>query len=130
MKNHPSAADLLKIARETLLAELRPLVPEEGRYTLAMIANAMAIAARDVQAGEASTAAALARLEAFYNAGSRELTGAALSEALMNRERELAGDIRRGRFDARDESRRALLEHLKATVEARLAISNPKSLTA
>ena len=42
MNNLPPANDLLAIARETLLAELRPLLSEHARYTAAMVTNAMA----------------------------------------------------------------------------------------
>ena len=38
------------------------------------------------------------------------------------------GDIRAGRFDG--EERAALLEHLRRTTEAKLAVSNPKMLQA
>lgn len=127
MKNRPDAADLLAVARETLLKELRPRLDEGDRYTAAMIANAMAIAARELQAGEAEMLAALERLDALYGARpqrARETPAAALDA----RERELARDIRSGAFDADGERRRAVLEHLRLSVRARLAVSNPRAL--
>lgn len=129
MNNLPQATDLLAIARETLLGELRPLLPERARYTLAMIANAMAIAARESEAGERPAREALARLDALYGVPARALAGNALTDALREHERRLAADIRSGAFD--DEARRgAMLAHLRASVADRLRISNPKALDA
>lgn len=130
MNNLPEAADLLRIARETLLAEVRPAVPEATRYALAMVANAMAIAAREAEAGEAPAVAALARLDALYGRTARTLAGAALQAALAEANRELAADIRAGRFDSKDSGNSVLVAHLQASVAARLSISNPKSLDA
>ena len=127
MNNLPEGADLLRIARETLLGELKPLVPEHARYTLAMIANAMAIAARELEAGASPAREALARLDRIYGEPARELHGEALANALKERERRLAGDIRNGRFDE-GAGHDAVVAHLKASVAARLAISNPKYL--
>ena len=127
MNNLPEGADLLRIARETLLAEIKPVVPEHARYSLAMIANAMAIAARELEAGERPAIEALARLDAIYAETHRELHGEALMHALKEQERRLVQDIRGGRFDA-GAQRAALLAHLEETVNARLAISNPKYL--
>lgn len=129
MNNLPDSSDLLAIARETLLAELRPLLPESARYTLAMIANAMAIAAREIHAGDAAARDALARLDTLYGVSAREREGAALLEALRSHERRLAADIRSGAFDADGERRRQALAHLRASVAARLRISNPKAAT-
>jgi hypothetical protein len=58
----------------------------------------------------------------------RALTGAALHDALREHDRRLARDIRAGAFDEDGDRRRALIGHLRESVEARLRISNPKSL--
>lgn len=128
MNNLPEGADLLEVAREALLAEIRPLLTEDARYTAAMIANAMAIAAREAQAGEAPALAALARLDRLHGNQPRELHGAPLYEAIAANARRLAADIRAGRYDAEDERRRELMHHLRESVEAKLLISNPKAL--
>lgn len=128
MNNLPSGTDLLRVARETLLSELRPLLDEHGRYILAMAANAMSIAAREADAGEGPAVSALQRLNKLHNQANRELRGDALVSALSTHEHRLAADIRAGRYDARGASQQALLEHLRETVHARLRISNPKSL--
>ena len=46
MNNLPGGSELLKIARETLVKEILPGAVGDARYTILMIANAMAIAAR------------------------------------------------------------------------------------
>jgi hypothetical protein len=128
MSNLPEGADLLKVARDALLADVRPLLGEDAKYTAAMIANAMAIAAREAQAGEAPALAALARLDRLHGEPLRDLHGAALKEALAAHERRLAADIRAGRYDVNDARQRRLLQHLRDSVEAKLRISNPKAL--
>jgi len=126
--NLPEGSELLLIARKTLLDDLAPLVGDKAKYTLAMIANAMAIAAREAEAGEAPALAALARFDRIYGIETRELHGEALRRAIAVQDLRLAEDIRGGHFDAPDEKRRAVFEHLRETVTARLRISNPKSL--
>jgi hypothetical protein len=128
MINLPEGSELLLIARKTLLDELAPLLREDAKYTVAMIANAMAIATREAEAGEAPALAALARFERIYGSEPRELHGEALRRALVVQGQRLAEDIRSGCFDADDEKRRAVFEHLRESVIARLRISNPKSL--
>ena len=128
MTNLPGGSELLAVARDALLAEVRPLVQGDARYVVAMIANAMAIAAREARAGDAPARAALARLDALYGRPQRELADESLREALVESEQELARDIRAGRFDMKNETQQALIEHLRASVTARLLISNPKSL--
>jgi hypothetical protein len=128
MNNLPQASELLMTARQALLDELRPLVGEVGKYTLAMVANAMGIAAREADAGEEPMLAELARLDRIYGVAPRELHGHALRHQLTACDRRLAEDIRAGHFDAADDTSRAVFEHLRESVIARLRISNPKSL--
>ncbi|HYC47346.1 MAG TPA: DUF6285 domain-containing protein [Burkholderiales bacterium] len=128
MNNLPEGPDLLRIAREALVNELKPLLDGEARYTVAMIANAMAIAAREAEAGETRVTEALARLTTIYGDPPRELHGAALRAAVREYERRLAADIRAGMFGGDGDRQRAVLEHLRASVNARLAVSNPKYL--
>jgi hypothetical protein len=128
MMNLPEGAQLLSIARQTLLAELLPLVEGDRRYTLLMVANAMAIAARELEDGGRSATSELNRLDALYARPARELHGTALREAVDEAERELARDIRSGVFDSDPSRRDTLLRHLRESVVARLKISSPKSL--
>ena len=102
MNNLPQGADLLKIARDTLVKEVLPNASADVRYALLMIANAMAIAAREAETGAAS----------------------------MTSEEEdaLARDIRAGRYDTPDGRQREMLRRLREAVLRRLRISNPKAI--
>jgi len=50
MSRQPDAVELLRTAREVLLGQLLPALPESLHYQARMIANAMAIAAREQDA--------------------------------------------------------------------------------
>jgi hypothetical protein len=126
MNNHPDAAELLAIARATLLDKLLPRLPEELRYDALMIANAMAIASREHAAGDEPAQAELARLREIFGEREKPLAGAALQAALAGYNRRLATEIRAGRFDGK--ARAALLEHLEKTAADELAVANPKAL--
>jgi len=126
MNDRPDAAELLAIARATLLDKLLPQLAEDLRYDALMIANAMAIASREHAAGDAPAQAELSRLRKLFSERSKPLSGAALEAALADCNRRLAAAIRAGRFD--DKDRAALLDHLAQTAAAELAISNPRAL--
>ncbi len=126
MNDRPDATELLEIARRTLLDEILPRLPEELRYSARMVANAMAIAAREHAAGDAAAQAELARLRNLFAERPQPLTGAALHAALAGYNRRLATEIRAGRFDSRE--RAALLAHLEKTTADKLAVANPKAL--
>lgn len=114
----PHAHELLEIARQTLLEQVLPALPGELRYPTLMIANAIAIAAREN------------RLEAVV--GLQEQAHlAALNDApapsLQQARSQLARAIRQGRHDA-PHSARTLVETLRQVTLDRLAISNPKAV--
>ncbi len=123
MKVEPSAADLLDIARATILSEIAPSLPEPKRYAALMAANALAIAARDLAAAGVAPAeiARLASLLGDWVPPGDEPSALRAGTAI------LAGRIREGRFDE-GEARARLREHLMDTTRSRLAVSNPKAL--
>jgi len=129
LNNLPGGSDLLAIARDMLMRELLPLAADDAKYSLLMVANAIAIASRELAMGHTAEVAALARLDILYGTLPREITGSALRDAIAQYERRLAQDIRAGRFDADDARQRALLEYLQENVAVRLRISNPRSLS-
>lgn len=126
MNNRPNAQELLAIARDTLIAEVLPALPEKLRYSGLMIANAIAIARREIETGEAPARAELTRLCTLFAEPPRELAEAALHRAVESYNRRLATGIRGGRFD--EEERPVLVEHLRQTTAEKLAVSNPKAL--
>jgi Domain of unknown function (DUF6285) len=126
MNDRPDAPDLLEIARQAFAAEVLPAVPEALRYTALMIANAMAIAQRELAAGDAPLREEYRRLAGLLSVNAAALQGQALREAVAGYNQRLANEIRAGRFDG--EKRAAMLEHLRRTTEEKLAVSNPKAL--
>jgi len=114
----PNAHELLEIARATLLEQLLPALPGELRYPALMIANAMAIAARENRLGAQAEDQEQARLAALVDDA---------PSTLPDLRRQLARAIRQGSHDA-PQTRRTLVETLRQISVARLAISNPKAL--
>lgn len=99
----PDAHELLDIARSTLLEQLLPALPGELRYPALMIANAMAIAARE------------SRLVALAEDQERTRLAALVDEApaaLPDLRRQLARAIRLGSHDA-PQNHRTLVETLR-----------------
>lgn len=120
MRREPTAANLLETARAVLRDAILPRLPSDGRYDALMVANAMAIVARQIAAGDRPLNEARARLAALY--GSPDGT-------LADMERRLARDVRVGVFDAATERRAAVFAHLWATACAAAAESNPRALS-
>lgn len=125
MNDRPHAAELLKAARTAVVTEILPVLPEVLRYTGLMVANAIAIAERELAAGDTAARAECERLLKLLPECSG-LPAEGLSAMLARYNRRLAEGIRAGRFDG--EHRGALLEHLRRTTEDKLAVSNPKAL--
>ncbi len=128
MRNSPDAAGLLHAARETLLNELLELLPEERRYAMRMAANALAIAAREAETGEADLVKELRLLSELYGENVAQAAGANLHERIARMNKRFARDIRDGIFDG------ACAQGVQALimdqVRARLRISNPSYLRA
>ena len=123
MKVEPSAAELLEIARATILSEIAPALPEGQRYAALMAANALAIAGRELAAA-ATGPAEVARIGALL--GDWTPTADPQSD-LREATARLAARIREGRYDE-GAARLRLFEHLRETTRSRLAVSNPKAL--
>jgi hypothetical protein len=126
MNDRPDAGELLETARAAFIAEILPALPEAARYTGLMIANAMAIAQREIDAGDAPARAEHERLLGLFSGRLPPVAAAGLHAALKDYNRRLADEIRAGRFDGQE--RAAMLEHLRRTTEEKLAVSSPKAL--
>ena len=131
MQDRPTAAELLCIARETLLGEILPLVSEDRRLDVLIIANVMAIAAREAELGEAPLRHELARLSALYGEGAALCeTRAELAAAVGRLSRRLAADLRRGAFEGDAEKLAEVKAHLLETTLEKLRENNPRYLEA
>jgi Domain of unknown function (DUF6285) len=124
MLDRPTGAELLAEARRTLLELLLPLLPADRRYDGLMIANAMAIAAREL-AGADSLRKAVDALAPLVQVESAD---AAPAEQVRQLEGQLARDIRAGVYDAPGSRRDAARRYLREVTIARLQLSNPKAL--
>lgn len=120
MRPEPAAANLLETARVFLRDRILPQLPDHARYNALMVANAMAIAARQIAAGDRPLEEARARLAALY---------AAPDAGLAELARRLADDVRAGVFDPPSERRTAVFVHLWEDARAAAAESNPRALT-
>lgn len=120
MRDSPDGAELLRIARATLLQELLPQLPARSRYPALMVANAMGIASRELGATGAHTQAVKTLFRELY--GAQAETEASGERELAAR---LAQDLRTGEFDG---EMLRVGELLLAEVRERLRISRPKYL--
>ena len=124
MRDRPDGIALLGVARRVLLDELRGELPESHRFTAHLVANAMAIAARELAAGEAPFEAHRAALAALYQEDRTHGAGEGLDEAVQRLSWWLAAEIRGGRRDG-DADVHALL---RARAIDRVRQTNPKVL--
>ncbi|HKA42779.1 MAG TPA: DUF6285 domain-containing protein [Burkholderiales bacterium] len=124
MNDRPDARNLLQTARGALVADLLPALPEALRYTALMIANAMAIAQREIEAGDARLRDEHDRVCSLLGERPRTPAAGALHGVLEDYNRRLARAIRAGRFDGKE--RAAMLDHLQRTTTEKLGVSNPK----
>jgi hypothetical protein len=114
MSDPGATADLLKVAQATLRETVLPQVGADARYEAAMVANALAIAARELELGPRAREAErqlLGRFQGTPDAPLAELRARCRAE------------LRAGTLEsAREPELRRLLHEV---VHARLAISNP-----
>ena len=123
MNDRPTPLELIRIANDTLTNNVLPDAKAEHLYTLRMIANALGIAARELEAQDANATAEASRLDALYG-------NAADGSNLRQRNQRLAQDIRHGVFESDDTQETALRQHLTTTARAKLAAAYPKGLAA
>lgn len=110
LREEPGAADLLATAREVLLNELLPALPPDKAFAARMVANAMAIAARDA-GQDAWEPEALTRIA-----------------ALASDARGFAAAIRAGHFDPGTPDHGAAAALLDDLTRARCVVSAPRAL--
>ena len=115
MSESSQAAHLLATARDVLRGGIAPALPGTLRFPAAMVANAMAIASRELEHGPANRAEFRALLAGLYP----EAPDATPADDLQRR---LVRDLRTGRLDHDEDGRlRALLHgrtRLHLTVSA------------
>lgn len=130
MRDRPTGGELLSIARQVLREELMPLLPEERRYDALMVANAMAIAARQIAFGDAPERREGQNLAALLGETVDGDDAAAASEAVGELTRRLGAKIRRGEFDPGTPQHHAVRSFLLDVTIQKLRESAPKTLEA
>ncbi|MEQ1776669.1 MAG: DUF6285 domain-containing protein [Burkholderiales bacterium] len=121
MNDRPDALELIRIANQTLASEVLPDAKHEHQYALRMIANALGIAARELEARDKTAADETLGLNTLYSE-SKE------SGELSSRNLQFARDIRLGAFESSGAREVELRQHLVATARAKLAAAYPKGL--
>ena len=131
MQDSPTAVQILDIARQTLLDNILPLLPEERRLDGLMIANAMAIAGRAIGFADGPARAECERLARLLDQPAPAAARPGDLEArLRELNRRLARRLRGGAFDAPGARRDAVRRHLWESTQQKLRESNPKHLAA
>jgi Domain of unknown function (DUF6285) len=121
MNDRPTPLELIRIANDTLAREVLPDAKPEHRYALRMIANALGIAARELEAQDKNTTDETRGLNLLYNDHKN-------FDDLRTRNRQFACDVRRGAFET-DLTREAQVrQHLILTAQRKLAAAYPKGL--
>jgi len=123
MGNQPDGQNLLLTARRVLLEEILPILPDESRYMTMMMANAMGIAARELDAKKRSDLEEEKSLGLFLIEAGVELD----QKVDCDHEGMLAELIRQRSIP--DRWRQPLAEMLLALTRRKLQISNPKYLS-
>ncbi|MCB2100545.1 MAG: hypothetical protein KDE22_06730 [Rhodobacterales bacterium] len=131
MRHAPTGADLLDVARRQMLDVLVPALPAEHRYAALMVANAMAIAGREMRNGAAGQEEELWALSALYGEVPEAEPGdpQAMAQALEAIHRQVCADIRAGRMDPHRPEHDALRATLEELAQDRVAETNPRYLS-
>lgn len=129
MRDLPTGDQLLETAREILREEVLPILPANKRYAALMIANAMAIAMRELDRADDHDREELASLGGILAtpAAAPGLSSASLARTLDEGNRALCQLIRGGGADA-GQAHDAVWQHLLQATRNRVSISNPKYL--
>lgn len=131
MREQPEGDQLLEAARSLLRDELLPALPADRRHAGLMIANAMAIAMRQLRNGEDAERREIAALSRVLSTPPGDDTAwlpPAERDRLLLLNRQLCRLIRQGRADA-GKVRDSVRDHLLAVARQRVAESNPKYLS-
>lgn len=143
MHDLPRGPALLSLARDVLVNDVLPLLPQERRLDALLVANCMAIAAREADAGDSpSIVRELKLLSAPLTpalsplGGERERPAPREGEVLAHEDesaellRRFAAELRIGAFEnspRREAAARAILWRMTV---ARLRLANPRFLAA
>jgi hypothetical protein len=121
VRDLPTGPALLALARDVLLRDLMPLLPQEAHLEARLVANTMAIAEREAISGAAPAQGILHELEELYGEGGEDEQG------LLRR---FARDLRAGAFEEGEPRERYARKILWRLTIAKLRDANPRFLNA
>ncbi len=125
MQDRPTAGELLEAIADFLTMDVEPHVPEWLRFQLRVARNSLTIIRRELAHEDHFLLDEWQGLDALLGTAPYPDEPGATRPAVLSRNDELCARIRAGEFDA-PQARRALQEHLRAVVENKLRISNPR----
>ena len=126
MRDRPAGPELLSIALDTLRDEILPFVDPQHKVDVLMVANAMGIAMRELQAGDEPLRLEYHRLADLCGEEAARIEDhLALNREIRRLNRQLARMIRGGLLDRPDPG---LRDHLWESTKAKLRETNPKYL--
>ena len=128
MRERPTGEELLIIARKVLREELMPLLPDERRYDALMVANAMAIAARQIAFGDAPERRERQNLAGLLGDTVDGDGRTAVNEAVGDLIRRLSAQIRSGELDPGTPDHDAARAFLLDITVQKLRESAPRTL--
>lgn len=126
MLDRPDRADLLKAAETALREDVLPALDGAARYQALMVASAIAMARREVEAGHEPARIVLDAFAEFYGQDNVHRAGGDSGERVQALLGDLAREIRDGEYD--DALLGPVHAVLRALVVERLKHSNPRFL--
>jgi hypothetical protein len=129
VQDRPTVNELLEAVRAFLDEEVVPVLDGPRQFHARVAANVLAIVGRELAGEEASLLAEWQRLARLLggDAGAPPARLETLRDAVRERTQALAERIRRGEADA-GPFRTAARAHVRATVEEKLRVANPRFL--
>ncbi|MDH5750651.1 MAG: DUF6285 domain-containing protein [Rhodospirillales bacterium] len=128
MREHPSGKDLLELARKVLRQDLIEHLPKDKKFEALMVANAMAIAARQFELGDEPETGELASLVDLYGEAGEPGDREDLQNGLSRLYRHLCREIRNGAYDPGTPQRSQVFTLLMQAAIQKVIESNPKYL--
>ena len=127
MQDRPDARELLEAVRTFLEEQVVPALDGTRQFHARVAANVLAIVGRELAGGDDALRDEWRRLATLLDLPDRDppASATALASAVRTLNETLAMRIRNGDADA-GAWRHAVLAHLRAIANARLAIANPK----
>jgi hypothetical protein len=128
MLDRPDRLDLLKAAEVTLNADVLPTLDGTTKYAALMVASAIAMARREIEAGHEPARRVLDAFAEFYGQDNVHRAGSDAVQRAQSLMGDLARELRDGDYD--DALLGPVYEVLRVLVEERLKQSNPRFLEA